>query len=548
MPIAMVDVIIKPKNYAVDRVLRFFRSEGELLRRTVKFYLSNADLGGTGERAYASEKKDKKATQFVVTENSTIHDAGNPWKKYVRCNHPDVVCTLSDSGKGNGNLKEISFKYRVGSAPETTAIYFLLYDDPYHTSLHEVWRVFIHSLHRLDVNCILGQTNQSSLVIRGSSFSRTVQCYSNLPDELLVTAGTPFILTANSLNEIGMLMRPKYETIRDIIINVVDVDDQSLVSSWLVVSHCSLPTITKSFEISVPRAKAVNKRVSYTNPYTTKRVFRLKTNAEHLVQFREGNMLQLAGGASKYIPLRLLPNTSGTWADILIFLNDDFDKIEESPTTTPNSNRLDRPLSHSLLQTRLTLSSPPAQSVSTTPTLALTPRLCPRRTVSPWVGKSGGVPDTRQRSCMGGLGVGGGVGRGVSVVNGGSGRGVGNGVSAGDIGAELVFVNEMSLALVTANEKVVQLVSINAKNQTVGGDFNVNWPGFLTDKKTLFIHVPSSASFGSLLPSPSSSGFGFRESVVAVLELAEDVLGVDSLVVCLDKDREDLGEFYLCLT
>ncbi|KAI9340885.1 hypothetical protein BDR26DRAFT_342199 [Obelidium mucronatum] len=333
MPVAMVDVLIKPRNYAIDRVLRFFRSEGELLRRTIKFYL-NVDGGGGALEMKKDNKKGvggKKdvASHTFITENSTIHDAANPWKKYVRCSHQDVVCTLSDAGKGNGNLKELAFKYRVGSAPETTAIYFLIYDDPFHTSLHEVWRVFVHSLHRLDINCTLGQTNHSSLVLRGSSFSRTVQCYSNLPDELLVTANAPFILTANSLNEIGMLVRPRNDTIRDIILNVVDVDDQSLVSSWLVVSHCSIPTVTKSFEITIPRGKAVNKRVSYTNPYTTKRSFRLKTNAEHLVQFRDGNLLQLDANASQYISLRLLPNSTSSFSDILIFLNDDYDKIEE---------------------------------------------------------------------------------------------------------------------------------------------------------------------------------------------------------------------------
>ncbi|KAI8833131.1 hypothetical protein BJ741DRAFT_666768 [Chytriomyces cf. hyalinus JEL632] len=348
MPIAMIDVTIKPRNYSIDRVLRFFRPEGEVLRRNVRFYLSAPGAGQHSEHRGDTKDHGKKTPH--ITENSTIYDASHPWKKYARCNNPDVICTLSDSGKGHGNLKEISFKYRVGSAPETAAIYFLLFDDPYHTSLHEVWRIFVHSLHRLDVNCILGQSNHSSLVLRGSSFSRTVQCFSNLPDELLVTASAPFILTANSLNEIGMLMRPRSESIRDVILNVVgktvitrfmlatfcngsstlpDVDDQSLVSSWLVVSHCTTPTVTKSFEISIPRGKAVNKRVSYTNPYSTRRNFKLKTNAEHLVQFREGNLLQLDGGASQYISLRLLPNSSTSWSDVLIFLNDDHDKIEE---------------------------------------------------------------------------------------------------------------------------------------------------------------------------------------------------------------------------
>ncbi|KAJ3381100.1 Mitochondrial inner membrane protease atp23 [Entophlyctis sp. JEL0112] len=86
-----------------------------------------------------------------------------------------------------------------------------------------------------------------------------------------------------------------------------------------------------------------------------------------------------------------------------------------------------------------------------------------------------------------------------------------------------------------ASEKPVQVLNIKSSNQN--SDFN--WDGFLTDKKTLFIHVPNSSSFGPF--SGQSASFGFRECVVAVLELAEDVLGVGNLVVCLDKDRDDLA-------
>ncbi|KAJ3289187.1 hypothetical protein HDU79_004246 [Rhizoclosmatium sp. JEL0117] len=150
-----------------------------------------------------------------------------------------------------------------------------------------------------------------------------------------------------------------------------------------------------------------------------------------------------------------------------------------------------------------------------------------------------------------GSGVGGvGVGGEASGVIGG--RGVGGGLVVGnvseDIAGSLSFMNEMGPALLSACERPVQVVSINAKTQqTVGSgvasDVNVSWPGFLTDKKTLFIHVPVTASFSSFLQSAQAgaNGFGFRESVVAVLELAEDVLGVQNLVVCLDKDREDLA-------
>ncbi|KAJ3202533.1 Nephrocystin-4, partial [Entophlyctis luteolus] len=514
MPIAMIDVVIKPKNYAIDRVLRFFRSEGELLRQTIKFYLNT--IASCGENS--GDKKEGKPSNagagHLVTENSTVYDAANPWKKYVRCNNSEVVCNLADSGKGQGNLKEIFFKYRIGNAPETTAIYFLLYDDPFHTSLHEVWRVFVHSLHRLDVNCILGQTTQTSLVLRGSSFSRTIQCYSNLPDELLVTASAPFILTANSLNEIGVYVRPKQEHTRDVIVNVVDVDDQSLVSSWLVVSHCSIPTITKSFEATVPRGKSVNKRVSYTNPYKSRREFRLKTNAEHLVQFREGSVLRLEGGGTQYIALRLLPNaTSSGMADVLIFVNNERDQIEDVTTSSSSSNL---PSSYFAQQanTHAPLNKPHLLPPSSADSVVA---VCEMRMYNILAGSCAAALSAASR--LGGAGM---VGETSGVKE------------SGGCGGVLSFIRDMECAL--ASEKPVQVLNIKSSNQN--SDFN--WDGFLTDKKTLFIHVPNSSSFGPF--SGQSASFGFRECVVAVLELAEDVLGVGNLVVCLDKDRDDLDE------
>ncbi|KAJ3031856.1 UNVERIFIED_CONTAM: hypothetical protein HDU68_011615 [Siphonaria sp. JEL0065] len=214
-------------------------------------------------------------------------------------------------------------------------------------------------------------------------------------------------------------------------------------------------------------------------------------------------------------------------------------------------------------QHQATLSLPPVLCVPITPLPTLAQRRRPLRTASRWVGKSGGIPDMSQKLfAPGGRHQGGGGcngvvvgGSGVVGVGGGSvgGRvgGSGVGICDDDVMGSISFIKEMGSALASARERPVQVVSINARTQqTVGGgaltstaDVNVVWPGFLTDKKTLFIHVPCTASFSSFLQpaQAGANGFGFRESGVSVLELAEDVLGVQSLVVCLDKDREDLA-------
>jgi nephrocystin-4 len=101
-----------------------------------------------------------------------------------------------------------------------------------------------------------------------------------------------------------------------------------LVSSWNVVLHSTAPSITKSFEISIPRGKAVSKRVSYKNPYAYRKVLYLRTDQPYLVQFKE-EVLELDAGATQYIGMKFAPCSNVAATSVLIFLNDESDSIEE---------------------------------------------------------------------------------------------------------------------------------------------------------------------------------------------------------------------------
>ncbi|KAJ3107237.1 Ornithine decarboxylase antizyme 2 [Phlyctochytrium planicorne] len=97
----------------------------------------------------------------------------------------------------------------------------------------------------------------------------------------------------------------------------------------------------------------------------------------------------------------------------------------------------------------------------------------------------------------------------------------------------LSFVEEVGL---TVEGDVDALVCISSRLRGIEeGNGESCWPAFIS-RGTLFLMVPNSD--GDLV----SSGFGFKESVAAVLELAEDVLDCTSVVICLDKTRSDLSE------
>ncbi|KAJ3127710.1 hypothetical protein HK098_005946 [Nowakowskiella sp. JEL0407] len=75
-------------------------------------------------------------------------------------------------------------------------------------------------------------------------------------------------------------------------------------------------------------------------------------------------------------------------------------------------------------------------------------------------------------------------------------------------------------------------VTIHSMVPGEGGRKGREWKAVVA-KSTLFVKVPASIDW-------EESGFGFKESVVAVMELAENVLECSELVFCLQKSRPDL--------
>ena len=114
-------------------------------------------------------------------------------------------------------------------------------------------------------------------------------------------------------------------------INVVDIEYHQLIRSWLVCVNSRVPVITKAFELQLPLGggKGSNKKISYTNPYSMKRVFHLRTNRDDLVQFKD-TRLEVAGGATAPIGMRFAPCMNPGVTEIMVFINDDDDKNEET--------------------------------------------------------------------------------------------------------------------------------------------------------------------------------------------------------------------------
>jgi hypothetical protein len=105
----------------------------------------------------------------------------------------------------------------------------------------------------------MGQTNEATLIVKGGAVSRPVQCFSSQPLELVVSSLGPFILNGNSLNEIGLLLKPKSAIVQQSILNIVDAQTKILLSSWMIISRSHNPKVTKSFDILCKKGKTNSK-------------------------------------------------------------------------------------------------------------------------------------------------------------------------------------------------------------------------------------------------------------------------------------------------
>ncbi|KAK2557771.1 Nephrocystin-4 [Acropora cervicornis] len=309
-PVAILSVQVEPRPHVIDRTFRFYHAEQSFLKKIIRL------------------------PPWRSLPGAPVLDENYQPQVHVRCSDVNVVCETRNLP--TGEPQDVFLKIACGPSPSVKRFFVLLYIDPFLTEPCQTWQIYVHSLQRIDMNAVEGQSSRLSVILRGTESSRLVQCFSSHPEELQVSPSDPVMLMANAVHELHLTLRPRSSgTTRFMYVNVVDVEFHQLVRTWLVCASCQLPVISKSFELQilVGGGKGSNKRVSFTNPYPTKRTFHLKCNRPDLLQFKE-EIIEVAAGESHSIGLRFTPQQFPGKADILIFINDPEDKNEETFSIT----------------------------------------------------------------------------------------------------------------------------------------------------------------------------------------------------------------------
>ncbi|KAM6046344.1 nephrocystin-4 isoform 2-T3 [Chlamydotis macqueenii] len=304
-PIALLRVKVEPQPHVVDQTFRFYHPELTFLKKTIRLppwhTLPGAPVGMPG---------------------------GEP-EMFVRCSDPDIICETKNMGPGEP--QDIFLKVAGGPSPQIKKFFVAIYTDAWLAVPVQIWQFYLHSLQRLDVSCTTGQLTRLSLLLRGTPAPRRVRAYTSHPQELEVDPDGAFLLPANGIQDLYIGVRPRRAGSRFIYLNLVDVESYQLVSSWLLCLSCRQPLISKAFEISLPvgGGRGCNKRITYTNPYPSPRLYFLCTNRPDLLQFKEDSF-EVAGGEVYTIGLRFAPSQSVGEEEILIHINDHEDKNEET--------------------------------------------------------------------------------------------------------------------------------------------------------------------------------------------------------------------------
>ncbi|KAF2979925.1 hypothetical protein EK904_013791 [Melospiza melodia maxima] len=304
-PIALLRVKVEPQPHVVDQTFRFYHPELTFLKKTIRL------------------------PAWHTLPGTPVGVPGGQPEMFVRCSDPDIICETKSLGPGEP--QDIFLKVAGGPSPQIKKFFVAIYTDAWLAAPVQIWQFYLHSLQRLDVACTAGQLTRLSLLLRGTAAPRRVRAFASHPQELEVDPNGAFLLPANGIQDLYIGVRPRRAGSKFIYLNLVDVESHQLVSSWLLCLSCRQPLISKAFEISLPAGggKGCNKRITYTNPYPSPRLYFLCTNRPDLLQFREDSF-EVAGGEVYTIGLRFAPSQTVGEEEILIHINDHEDKNEET--------------------------------------------------------------------------------------------------------------------------------------------------------------------------------------------------------------------------
>ncbi|KAI6655974.1 Nephrocystin-4 [Oopsacas minuta] len=229
-----------------------------------------------------------------------------------------------------GDSLQLHVKVACENQINQYTFFLMIYNDKYLSKPTQTWEICIHPLARIDMNCTIGQSCFAKVYIKGTAYTRVVQCYSSHPHVVQIQPKEKFVLTANSMMEINLGVKPTFIGNRNMCVNVVDREMSQIIQQWMICINSKEPNISRSYRITIPTHDSVitTKRITFRNPYSKRKEFFLHCSRADILTFKE-NSFQVNGLTTHTIFLNFQPVSYSLELDILIFINDKQDNTEE---------------------------------------------------------------------------------------------------------------------------------------------------------------------------------------------------------------------------
>ncbi|XP_063710601.1 nephrocystin-4-like [Symsagittifera roscoffensis] len=301
-PVSILNLNVVHQPILVDQTFRFSHPEKTVVKKSIRLPPLSAGRTNT-------------------------HFSG---KLIALCSDVNTICTTGAPGTAS-DPQDVNIKTLTGPSPSVKKFYVSVYEGEFRLAPTQTWMFVIESLKRCDVQCVAGQASRFSLVIKGSGASRLVKVFISDPAEMEVDPCEPFILSSVSLVELEILVRPLRPGNKHFFVNVVDIDYHQKIHSWLINANCSLPQITKAFEIKLPvnGGKGSVKKIPFTNNYPIRKKFHLHTDRSDLLYLGE-NQKVLESGEECMLGLTFLPVAQRGSTEIILYVNDDDNNNEDT--------------------------------------------------------------------------------------------------------------------------------------------------------------------------------------------------------------------------
>ncbi|GMS78094.1 hypothetical protein PENTCL1PPCAC_269 [Pristionchus entomophagus] len=283
-PLSVLDLHIKKRPYALNRALRFMADEMANFEKHIRL-------------------RDKRRVQSI------------------RCSDPSARVALVQD---RGAAQIVRITAYMGPSMSVRKLIVFLYEDAYCHRLIATWKIEVHSLTRIDLHSVQGQTSSINLPIPANLRLDASPCRLHStspsirlphPQPLQLSESARPLAVQHTATTIGSNIS---------LLSLTSSSDSSLLNIYAVHSHIAAPHISSSYQININSRmrEPVVKRMAVHNTYSIPRSFRLVSSRPDLMRpLNEIVSMGPDGVASP--PLQFLPvDFTRSMVELHLFIQD----------------------------------------------------------------------------------------------------------------------------------------------------------------------------------------------------------------------------------